>query len=112
MKIRFYNRDGRWFADVPGWIESGGTEEDCEMVYGADTWLEYLSNGGDNLFLDLSESEELREMIYKIEDDEFGATYMADTYKNQVFNHKMWLCPVTKFLFNKYPNVIYYEVRR
>lgn len=112
MKLRFYNRDGRWFADVPSWIESGGTEEDCEMVSGADMWLDYLSNGKDNLFLELSNETPLSEKLVKIEDDEFGSTYLADSYKGNIFNHTMWLCPVTKFLFDEYPNVIYYELRK
>jgi hypothetical protein len=111
MKLRFYNRDGRWFADVPGWIESGGTEDDCEMVSGADLWLDHLSNG-DNIFLELSEEKHLKEKLEKIEEDEFGATYLAETYKGLFFEHKMWLCPVTKFLFDKYPNTIYYEIRK
>lgn len=38
-KISFYNRDGRWFADLPEYIAQGGTEDECEMVMDADSWL-------------------------------------------------------------------------
>lgn len=108
-KIRFYCRDGRWYADIPEYIEAGGTEEECEMVFGADSWLDYLSNGKENVFIKLSISE-LKEKLVRVEKDEFGATYVAESYKGIEINHKLWVCPVTLFLFGEYPNIIYYEL--
>ena len=35
--IRFYNEDNKWYADLPDYINAGGTKEECEMVLGADT---------------------------------------------------------------------------
>lgn len=109
MKIRFYNRDLRWFADVPSYIEQGGTEDELEMVSGADAWLEYLSSGNDNVFLELSE-QPLQEKLNLYSKDEFGATYIAHSFREEDINHTLWLCPVTLFVFGKYPDVIYYRI--
>lgn len=109
--IRFYNRDGRWYADLPDYIEQGGTEEDCEMVAGADTWLEYLSTGViDNLFITLGD-EPFGESLHLYYKDEYGATYIAHSYNEEDINHQLWLCPVTLFLFPDYPDIIYYKVK-
>lgn len=110
MRVRFYNRDGSWYADLPEYIESGGTEADCLMVSGADTWLDFLSNYGDNIVLELSAEEPLTHSITKIHEDDFGATYMAYEYNEKPINHQMWLCPVTLFVFGNYPQTIYYRI--
>lgn len=108
MKLRFYRKETRWYADVPGYIEAGGTEEECEMVAGADTWLDYISNYGDELWLELS-TDPLRNFITKVDEDEYGATYLAHEYNEESFNHQLWICPVTLFVFGSYPDVIYYQ---
>jgi hypothetical protein len=38
-----------------------------------------------------------------------GAVYEAKYYKNVYFNHSLWLCPVTLFVFGSYPDKIYYK---
>jgi hypothetical protein len=110
MKIRFYNREGKWYADIPDYIESGGTEEECEMIFGSDTWLDFLSNNGKNIFLEVSTNKNLQETLSLIEKDEYGGTYIAETYNGKRIDHKLWICPVTLFLFGEYPTNIYYEV--
>lgn len=110
MKISFYKTQGSWFADLPDYIEQGGTEADCLMVAGADTWLDKLSGGKDTISLLISDKGPLREKMERHEEDEFGATYVAHTYEDEDINHQLWLCPVTLFVFNKYPKTIYYEI--
>ena len=111
-KVRFYNRDGSWYADLPDYIASGGTEEDCIMVAGADTWLDFLSDYTDNVVLTLSKDTPLSNRIDRIHEDGFGATYMAYEYDGQQVNHQLWICPVTLFLFNEYPQTIYYKTEK
>lgn len=112
MKIRFYNRDGRWFADLPAYIEAGGTEDDCEMVAGADVWLKLLSKGKDTIFLEISTDAPLQEKLnlYHTDNDENGAYYIAYEYKEESINHQLWLCAVTMFLFGEYPHTIHYKL--
>ncbi len=109
MKIRFYNRDGRWFADVPSWIEQGGTEDDCEMVCGADLWLDYLSKYTDSITLELSK-EPLNESIHIYHKDKMGATYIAHEFQGEAMNIQMWLCNVTIHVLGEFPPIIHYKI--
>jgi hypothetical protein len=47
MIKRFYQEeDGRWYIDLPEYIESGvGTKSNLEIVEGADTFLSTLAQG-------------------------------------------------------------------
>lgn len=108
MTLRFYRRDTRWFADIPDYIAQGGTEDDCEMVSGADEWLDFISKGKDNIVLQI-DTKPLANRLDKYHDDDYGATYMAHEYNDRDYNQQMWLCNVTKFLFGDFPQVIYYQ---
>lgn len=112
VELRFYNRDGSWYADLPEYIESGGTEADCLMVAGADTWLDFLSGYGDQVTLRLSTEKPLKNSIKRIslDDNNSGATYEVVEYEGQLRHHILWICPVTLFVFGVFPEVIYYEV--
>ena len=48
MKQRFFKQDGKWYADV-----TNHTLEDNEMVGGADIALEIISEGHNEVTLDL-----------------------------------------------------------
>jgi len=118
----FYKDNTGWFIDLPEYINSGlGTKANLAMVLGADTFLDKLSNNGDKITLEISETpidgsddvldivgfdspeEDLIEVGHPIE---VGAYY--EDLKTQ---HMMWLCPVTKYVFNGYyPDTIYYKV--
>lgn len=103
-KIRFYNRDGRWYADLPEVIEAGGTEENNEMVSGANTWLDILSGNADTITLDVSDTEPLDEKLTLVQNSGGGADYI-----DVRSGHKMWLCEVTEFLFGHLPVNIFYQ---
>lgn len=107
--IRFYNRDGKWYADLPDYIENGGEEADCEMIAGADTWLDFLAKDWDSIILKISDKEVLSKTLSRIDEDEFGATYLTRNPKDPSKPHQLWLCNVTLFIFNEFPNIIYYE---
>ena len=104
MKIRFYERDCRWYADLPEYIAQGGTEEECEMVAGADTWLEMLSKGKSNITLEISELPIEGSSTHLLKVDGEG------NYREFDSNHEMWLCSVTVYVFGHYPDKIYYNI--
>lgn len=108
--LRFYKRDTRWYAYIPEYIEAGGTEEECEMVGGSDEWLDLVSDFSDTVVVKLSGTEPLQEKLSLYNYDEFGATYVACEYKEEIVNQQMWLCPVTLFVFGEYPDTIYYQI--
>ena len=110
--IRFYLKNGRWFADVSETIEYGGTEDDNEMIAGADDWLDMLSNYGDAIILKVSDDELLKEKLslHSIDEGNAGATYISYEYDELPINFTMWLCAVTTFIFGEYPKTIYYKI--
>lgn len=108
LKIRFYREEEKWYADIPEYIEQGGSKEDLEMVSGADVWLSFLSEGGDEITLDIS--------INPFEGFEAKLLYVGDSSQNMEGEylvypdmHYMWLCSVTVWLFGEYPQSIYYK---
>lgn len=109
--IRFYNRYGKWYADLPQYIEEGGTEEECEMILGADTWLDELANDRDGIHIEISTDEPLGEELVLYSKDDSGGTYLAHEYKGEVINHVLWLCNVTLWLLGEFPQVIYYKLK-
>lgn len=115
MIIRFYREGSRWYADLPEYIQAGGTKEDCEMVCGADEWLEIISQGESEVTLRIdSEPFEAAEFLKleSVDTDALfeGAYYRVQSYKGIDYSHRnMWLCPVTLFVFGKYPDKIYYK---
>ena len=107
--LRFYIKEQKWYADIPEYIGAGGTEEECEMVAGADEWLDIISEIH-NVTVKISDTHPLQEKLVLHEVLEVGAVYIAQTYEGEAVNREMWFCPVTLFLFDKYPDIIYYEI--
>jgi hypothetical protein len=112
---RFYKDEQGWFIDLPDWE---GELCDLQMVAGADTFLDLLSQGENETYLILSnEPFENCEMLKfehygRLESWEFGegAWYRLKTYQGQPHDLKMWLCDVTKFLFGDLPDKIYFKL--
>lgn len=97
MLISFYKEADRWYADIPNI-----SKEDCEMVQGADKFLERLSLGYDEVIIDFSDWNN-GNFIYKfhlLEHNEGGGTY---TNGIETF----WLCNVTHDIFGEHPEILY-----
>ncbi len=73
-EIRFYRSGTEWFADVPQ-----HTKAENQMVAGADTLLEEVSDGADEVFVvlssDIPNPDEWKLHLHIVEHDKFGATY-------------------------------------
>ena len=111
MVIKFVKIQNEWFADLPEYLEHGGNFADCQMVAGADDWLEMLAQGEEEVFLTLSVAplEERLDIVEQPNDPSMGATYTIKSYKGVKYNHQLWLCPVTLWVFGHYPETIYYQ---
>ena len=111
---RFYRDEVGWFVDLPEWE---GEIWELQMVSGADTFLDILSQGENEVFVTLSTEpfqncEELSFLhLGAIEGPEIGtgAWYILNQYMGIDFNLKMWLCDVTKFVFGDFPKKIYFK---
>lgn len=106
MRLDFYKTDdNRWFIDLPEYIEQGGDYEDLEMVQGADKLLDIISNGSNAAQVKVSLTPKFKRgvCLVRVHQDEAGATYI------NLFNpfKPVWLCSVTRFVFNQnYPRII------
>lgn len=124
--LSFIKEEGIWYADLPEFLELGlGSKGNLMMVDGADTFLDLLSNNGRQITLKLSKkpfngysgrlkkirrglNAELLEAIGHAPVD-YGAYYQATEYNNKPFEHQLWLCPVTEYVFGEYPSEIFFS---
>jgi hypothetical protein len=101
---------GRWFIDYPDWT---GDKSDLEMVYGADSFLEVLSDGLDYVRLTVSdeyfEGSDVLNFVRNSDELENGAFYFLESYLGQKFDLEMWLCDVTVFVLGTFPEKIYFS---
>lgn len=96
------------------------------MVDGADTFLDLLSGGGDRITLDISledfegyqaklekvvmgKNQELLDSVGH-EPVEYGAYYDVNELDEKDFSHRLWLCPVTEYVFREYPREMWVKV--
>lgn len=109
-RLKFYKEaDERWYVDLPEWE---GSKADLEMVAGADTMLNYMSEGSDYIHLYLSEEDfegaDKLEFIRMATEIGNGAHYVMKSYVGIEFNLEMWICDVCLFVFNgRFPVNIY-----
>ncbi len=105
---KFYKElSGRWYVDLPEWT---GEKADLEMVAGADTMLNIMAEDQDkvNLIISLEPFEGSDELRLLYEDTLVGGGHYAmESYKGIEFKLKIWLCEVTRFVFQKMPEKIY-----
>ncbi len=108
-ELKFYKEtDNRWYVDLPDWK---GSKAELEMVLGADSMLEYMSEGTGKVCLCISESHFDNSDLISLQEilpiETGGANYFISHYKGIEINLHMWLCDVMLHVFNSFPNRIY-----
>ena len=111
MNLKFYKEsDNKWYVDLPKWE---GPKAALEMVMGADTMLDILSQGEGEvtLYMVTEPQAGYETLIYLHETPELGegAYYHMKSYMGLEFNLDIWLCDVTKFVFGEFPKIIYFS---
>ena len=125
---KFYKEDGRWYIDLPEFIELGlGNKNNLLMVDGADTLLDILAGNKPNKSADgtevnvtfgnepfdghthtlnkkvMGKNQSLLDYLGHAPVD-YGAYYDV----KELDGHQVWLCPVTEYVFGGgYPDTIY-----
>lgn len=105
-KLRFKKEeDGRWYVVLP-WFP--GPKAALEMVQGADTFLDLLSNGSSIVRLKVGAfaTPDLATLT-KYQDSQIDGAYYETIVDGKL--HRMWLCGVTEFVFGKMPRTIAYK---
>ena len=117
MTQRFYKEPtGQWYIDLPAYIEQGGSKAALQMVAGADTMLDLLSENGNEVTLEVDTTHipgytcaliKAQEASY---DGDSGCDYYA-VLPEQPGKADVWLCQVTKYVFdNRYPDAIFIKL--
>lgn len=107
-KLIFVKLAGKWFVLLPDYP---GEPMDLEMVSGADILCETIDRDK-NGFISVTISD--KPML----GDEFATNLIAldikecfeeigSTYVIRGSDKEVWLCPVTKYVFGKFPETIY-----
>lgn len=120
-------QNGLWYADLPEFLEKGfGTKSNLLMVDGADSLLDIISGNTNytQLKLGVTEFEGFDAVLDKIKIGknqelldqighapvEYGAYYLLKDYQGETINHRLWLCPVTEYVFGGYyPDQIFFQ---
>ena len=105
-ELRFYRSGTEWFADVPQ-----HTRAENQMVAGADTLLEEVSDGADEVFVvlssDIPDPGECKLHLHRVAQDKCGATYKVKA-AGQDGVQIAWLCNVMHTVFGgEHPTDIY-----
>ncbi len=108
---KFYKEpDNRWYIDLPGFE---GDQAELEMVAGADTMLDIISEGVDSVKLCLSTeyfvNSDTLEFVRLADEIGNGAIYLLNEMNGIQFDMEMWLCSVTTYVFGEYPPEIYFS---
>jgi hypothetical protein len=111
MELKFYREeDNRWYVDLPEWE---GSEEALEMVAGADALCDVLAHNTNSVVVEITEAltENTKVILHRWmpKDETVGAFYRADFENSKLESFDIWLCPVTEFVFDCYPDVIYIQ---
>lgn len=95
--LKFNKEDGLWYIDLPDYP---GKKEDLRMVAGADTFLDVLDKDNENTISVIVNTKEFNE--YNIKLKRLFKIYGGATYyvKSETFKGPIWLCAVTKYVFN------------
>lgn len=111
-KLLTFQKDAEgWFIVLPEWT---GEKSALQMVSGADTLLDYLSNGKSIVKLNASDKRFKGKNVLLLlsKSNETGADYLyIEERQHDYHYHELWLCPVTLFVFGIYPYKIYLQLK-
>lgn len=95
--------DNKWYVVLPEWE---GSKEDLEMVCGADTLLDIVSQSENLAYLTISEIEE-ENIKFKLEFDKEEADGAWYNLSSEYYNFELWLCKVLKYVYGYNPKILY-----
>jgi hypothetical protein len=125
--LSFVKENGIWYADLPEFLEAGlGSRANLMMVDGADTFLDLLAKGNTRITLQISSQpfQGWQTKMHKIKIGlnssllqlighapvDYGAYYKVTQMNGEAYNHQLWLCPVTEYVFGNYPLEIFTSI--
>ena len=110
INLNFVKLANRWYAHIPDFPES---IDELQMVDGADTLCELLDNDEDGIvktIISINEEPQNGE-YYTLEFINSTGDYGANYHVSGKIDMDIWLCNVTKYIFNNFPVKIYLCLR-
>lgn len=108
---RFIKEGGEWYIDLPEYIQNGGNKGDLQMVEGADTMLEMMSQNKQEVFLIIDRESfpgaNVLNLVERCDPYIGGGYYYLSAYEGDEINKTIWLCGVTEFVFGDLPSQIF-----
>jgi hypothetical protein len=108
---RFVKEGSEWYIDLPEYLEQGASKSDLQMVSGADTMLDVIAGDANEvtLQLDTKPFEGADELVLTEQCDPIlgGGYYHLQSFEGKKYAQDMWLCEVTRFVFDGLPNEIW-----
>jgi hypothetical protein len=103
----------KWHILLPDWR---GSPDELEMVSGADTWLDIVSDDKDECVVYMSEeafegAHPIKLITERLPEQGGGGNYVLEVYNMEIIDLEIWLCEVTRWLWGKLPEVIYFRVK-
>lgn len=104
--------DGKeWFIDLPDYLAQGGIKGDLQMVSGADAMLDIIAGDVNEATLQLDTApftgaDELL-LTEKCDPTLGGGYYHLKSFEGKEVAQDIWLCEVTRFVFNDIPPKIF-----
>jgi hypothetical protein len=112
MKLSFYKEEsGEWYVDLPDYP---GPKEDLQMVYGADTMLDMISEGEDWVSIEIASHAVFNDEFYMLRaltippQFDIGGKWYSLDYRGKMY--VVWLCDVTTHVFGDFPEIIQFKV--
>lgn len=110
---RFIREESGWYIHLPAYLEQGGSKGDLAMVAGADTMLDIMAEGKNEVTIQLDttpfKDADVLELVEVCSPAMGGGYYVLHTYNGKQIEHRMWLCAVTNFVFGNLPPKIYVQ---
>ena len=102
-RYSFYLENSKWYVSMPEWL---GDKEDLEMVCGADTMLDIISQGQASASVVISEEpfEGYTNHLKLVDESNGAGDYIL---MSEFSSFEVWLCSVVKFVYGKIPNNLY-----
>ena len=112
MKQHRFMREGAgWYIDLPEYLGQGGSKADLEMVSGADTMLNIIAGGANEVTLQIDtrpfEGADELQLTELCDPVLGGGYYHMKFFEGKGVSQDMWLCEVTRFVFHDIPQKIY-----
>lgn len=110
-QYRFVREGSGWYIDLPEYLGAGGSKGNLAMVAGADTMLDTMAEGKQEvkLVLDTKQfggSDQLG-LVEGCDPSIGGGYYLMQTCDGNQVKHRMWRCAVTEFVFGDLPPRIF-----